>query len=159
MIRLDGAKQLEARLKAVQNAPAPLMRTIGLTAVREQKLLVARKTGNTARTIRLERVTNDTATTVVQGAGVYLEYGTRPHIIRPRNARVLRFPAKGVPTTLGGRVRTSAARKLGNGAFVFAKVVHHPGTKPQPFMVPGAQRALESVGLAARIIDAWNKAA
>ena len=159
MIRLDGARQLEARLKAVQQTPQPLMRTIGLTAVREQKLLVARKTGNTGRTIRLERVTNDSATTVVNGAGAYLEYGTRPHIIRPRNARALRFPGAGVATTKGGRVTAAAARKLGNGAWAFAKVVHHPGTKAQPFMVPGAQRALESVGLAARIIDAWNRAA
>lgn len=39
--------------------------------------------------------------------------GTRPHIIRPRRARALRFEA-------GGRV-------------VFSKLVHHPGTRPNDF--------------------------
>ncbi|MFF2612378.1 hypothetical protein [Kitasatospora sp. NPDC058046] len=48
----------------------------------------------------------------------YVIEGTRPHIIRPRRAKALRFE-------VGGRT-------------VFAKVVHHPGTKPNPFL----QRAL-----------------
>lgn len=47
--------------------------------------------------------------------------GTRPHIIRPRRARALRF-------TVNGRV-------------VFARVVNHPGTKPRPFL----DRALREV--------------
>lgn len=45
--------------------------------------------------------------------------GTRPHTIRPRNAQVLRF-------VVDGRV-------------VFARVVHHPGTRARPFI----QRAVE----------------
>ena len=44
----------------------------------------------------------------------FVNDGTRPHVIRPRNKQVLRF-------TVGGRV-------------VFAKVVHHPGTRPNPFL-------------------------
>lgn len=40
--------------------------------------------------------------------------GTRPHIIRPVRAQVLRF-------MVGGRV-------------VYAKVVHHPGTRARPFL-------------------------
>lgn len=47
--------------------------------------------------------------------------GTRPHIIRPRNASVLRF-------VVGGRV-------------VYARVVHHPGTRANPFL----DRALREV--------------
>lgn len=47
--------------------------------------------------------------------------GTRPHIIRPRNAQALRF-------RIGGRV-------------VYAKVVHHPGTRANPFL----DRALREV--------------
>jgi hypothetical protein len=152
MMKVEGTKQLQARLKAVEKAPKPLMRTLGLTAVREQKKLVARKTGNTGRTIRLSSVTRDSATTTVGGAGAFLEYGTKPHIIRPRRARVLAFPASGTARTLGGRARKG-------GRMAFAKMVRHPGTKPQPFMVPGALRALQSVGIAAKIIDAWNKGA
>lgn len=51
----------------------------------------------------------------------YVNDGTRPHIIRPRHAQALRF-------VIGGRV-------------VFAKVVHHPGTRARPFL----DRALREV--------------
>lgn len=51
----------------------------------------------------------------------YVNDGTRPHVIRPRNAQVLRF-------RVGGRI-------------VFARKVDHPGTKPNPFL----DRALEEV--------------
>ena len=51
----------------------------------------------------------------------FVNDGTRPHIIRPRNARALRF-------VVGGQV-------------VYAKVVHHPGTRPNPFL----DRALREV--------------
>ncbi|MFD5788567.1 hypothetical protein ACFWH1_18335 [Streptomyces sp. NPDC127037] len=44
----------------------------------------------------------------------YVLNGTRPHIIRPRRRKALRFE-------VGGRV-------------VFAKLVHHPGTKPNNFL-------------------------
>lgn len=47
--------------------------------------------------------------------------GTRPHTIRPRRAKALRF-------VVGGRV-------------VYAKVVQHPGTRPRPFL----DRALREV--------------
>lgn len=40
--------------------------------------------------------------------------GTRPHIIRPRTKQVLKF-------NVGGQT-------------VFAKVVHHPGTRARPFL-------------------------
>ena len=46
--------------------------------------------------------------------GLYVEFGTQPHEIRPVNAKALKF-------------------KVG-GNDVFAKVVQHPGTRPQPFI-------------------------
>ena len=48
--------------------------------------------------------------------GWYLEKGTRPHIIRPRRAKVLRFILPG--------------RTLGEDQVVFARYVFHPGIKP-----------------------------
>lgn len=47
--------------------------------------------------------------------------GTKPHIIRPKRAKALRF-------RVGGKV-------------VFARVVHHPGTRARPFL----DRALADV--------------
>jgi len=46
----------------------------------------------------------------------YLEFGTRPHIIKPVRRKALRF--------------------IINRKIVFAKKVHHPGTKPSPFFFP-----------------------
>lgn len=46
----------------------------------------------------------------------YVEKGTRPHVIRPRAGRqALRFPVSG------------------GGGFGFARVIHHPGSKPHPY--------------------------
>jgi HK97 gp10 family phage protein len=46
--------------------------------------------------------------------GMYVEFGTAPHIIRPKDADALKFSGSDGP--------------------VFAKVVNHPGTRPQPFI-------------------------
>lgn len=53
--------------------------------------------------------------------GADIEYGTQPHIIRPKVANVLAFLAAG-------------------GGMVFAREVHHPGTAPQPYMGPAFDR-------------------
>lgn len=45
---------------------------------------------------------------------LYVHEGTRPHVIRPRRAKALRFE-------VGGRV-------------VFAKMVRHPGVRARPFL-------------------------
>lgn len=45
---------------------------------------------------------------------LHLEFGTAPHIIRPRDAKALHW-------------------KMG-GKHFFAKMVRHPGTRPQPFI-------------------------
>lgn len=53
----------------------------------------------------------------------FVENGTKPHVIRPRRAKVLKFK-------VGGRT-------------VYARIVHHPGTKAQPFL----SRAVREVGI------------
>lgn len=45
---------------------------------------------------------------------IYIEEGTKPHIIKAKNAKALRF--------------------LSGGKVVYAKQVFHPGTKASPFM-------------------------
>ncbi len=53
----------------------------------------------------------------------YVELGTRPHVIMPRNALALRWYD-------------------GGGFPVFARIVHHPGTRPEPYL----RRALLTAG-------------
>lgn len=52
---------------------------------------------------------------------VFVHWGTRPHVIRPRTKRTLRWPS--------------------GGQFAFAKEVRHPGYKGDRWMVRAAQLA------------------
>ncbi|GAS98799.1 Gp22 [Mycolicibacterium canariasense] len=84
------------------------------------------KTGNLGRTIGegdIRTVGPRTVTGSVHATADYALYvheGTRPHVIRPRNAAVLRFE-------VGGRT-------------VFARLVRHPGTKARPFLRNAGER-------------------
>ena len=148
---VKGIPQLRARLDALKPNEG-LMRKIALSAVREQKLLVPRKTGNLGRTIQLGSVTPTRAETIATADyAAFVERGTRPHEIRPRNRKALRWSADG-STRL-----TGAPRK--GGRVRFAKRVQHPGTRAQPFMLPGAQKAVEGAGLKSIVVTSWNEAA
>jgi hypothetical protein len=56
-------------------------------------------------------------------ATTFVLYGTKKHVIRPRRGKFLVFTPKG------------------GGKKVFARIVHHPGTKPNNFLL----KALHSV--------------
>jgi hypothetical protein len=149
---IRGIPQLRARIEAI-TPNAGLLRKVALLAVREQKLLAPRKTGNLARTIHLGAVTPTRAETIASADyAAYVERGTRPHEIRPRNRKALRWAADGASARLSGTPRSG-------GRVRFAKRVQHPGTRAQPFMIPGAQKAVEGAGLKATVIKSWDEAA
>lgn len=79
-------------------------------------------TGNLVANIRAEPQ-GDLAWAVTSYAeyGAAVEYGTPPHEIRPRNAQALFWPGAAHPV----------------------KVVHHPGTPPQPYLTPAAENQRE----------------
>ncbi len=149
---LQGYTQLQARLHAIGGVQfgSKLMKQLGTAAVAEQKLLVHRKTGTTGRSIHVAGVTATSVTTEAAAAARFLEFGTKPHIIRPRVAKVLAW---------GGPRRLSGALRKGASATNFAMYVHHPGSRPYPFMIPGAKLAVSKAGLANAVITAWNDAA
>jgi hypothetical protein len=139
-IQFKGLPELRARVDALDDL-GPLMRDLALDAVGEQKRMAPVKTGNLRRSIRVGRITARSAETIA-GANyaAHVEFGTKAHEIRPRNARALRWK---VP-----------------GGYRFATRVRHPGTRAQPFMIPGAERAISRAsGLRDRIVAAWNRAA
>jgi hypothetical protein len=121
-IRLDRA----ALNRTIMNASRSELREAARQVVNRAKVLAPVRTGRLRSSIRAEppRIFSLRGSVTV---GSDLEYaalvndGTRPHVIRPRNAKVLRF-------TVGGQV-------------VFARVVNHPGTKARPFL----DRALREV--------------
>jgi hypothetical protein len=60
----------------------------------------------------------------------FVHGGTRPHVIRPRHAQLLRFVV--------------------DGQVVYARVVHHPGTRPRPFLDRALRQVTEGRGYAIR---------
>jgi HK97 gp10 family phage protein len=76
--------------------------------------------------VETDRVTIGPSLTQAPYAG-YVEFGTRPHVIRPRKAGgVLVF-------TVGGQK-------------VFARKVNHPGTRPHPYVMPAFTSWVDSLG-------------
>jgi hypothetical protein len=91
------------------------------------KVLVPVDTGRLRASIRIEQRRNlALRSRYTIGSDVYyapfVNDGTRPHIIKPRR------PGGSLRFVVGGRV-------------VYAKVVHHPGTRARPFL----DRALREV--------------
>jgi hypothetical protein len=62
----------------------------------------------------------------------YVDRGTKPHIIAPRRAKVLRFSSRYKAKTKP-RVITSTAGGASGAAVFTPKPVRHPGTEPRDF--------------------------
>lgn len=130
-----------------------MMRALQLSTIAEANKLVPRKTGNLARSIGPGRLTDTEAQVVARARyAVFVERGTRPHVIRPKNRKALRFAAGPGGRRLSGRPRVGAG-------VVFARIVHHPGTRAHPFLFPAARNAVEKGGLKDIVIAEWNGAA
>lgn len=150
--KVTGQEALLRRLKAI-GEPRPLLRALQLQTIREAKLLVPRKTGHLGRSIVAGSVTGNSATVEARtGYAAVVEFGSKPHVIRPKNGKVLAWPAAG-NARLSGRARTGSGRRI------IARIVHHPGTKPQPYLVPGAKAALTKGGFRDTVVKNWNNAA
>jgi hypothetical protein len=167
MAHVDGTADLLRRLAAVGRTPDHLLdHWVPMTVkFAKQNISPHNKTKMTSRSIVPGRRSKHEAEVKASGAAVFLEEGTRPHEIKPRNGKVLAWPAKGTKRTLSGRAARSGSafnRKAGKfrkGAFVYARAVHHPGTKPSPFLMPAAEEALENYKWDAMVAKDWNGAA
>lgn len=88
-------------------------------------------TGRMAQAIKEDPIVSEGPFRVIGGVTSHAPYsafvhqGTRPHVIRPRNASALRFE-------MGGRR-------------VFAASVNHPGTRPRPFLTNAVVRTLRNL--------------
>lgn len=98
---------------------------VALDVVMKLKQRVAVDTGQLRSSINYN-ISGNTAEIRMWDYGKYVEFGTPPHIIRPKNAKALKF-------------ETNRKQRLSEGGKpneVFAKQVNHPGTRPQPFIRP-----------------------
>lgn len=136
------------RLEAIGDTKA-FLHVLQLSTVAEAKRRVPRKTGRLARSIVPGAVDADSA--IVEARTNYagfVEHGTRPHVIRPKNRKALAW---------GGDRRLSGRLRSGSSPTHFATKVNHPGTKPEPYLVPGAEAAASKLGVDI-IVREWNDA-
>lgn len=151
---VKGVPQLEARLRAISPHDGRVgNRTLRAWQVRTTqlaKIYAPKRSGNLKRSIHPGSLTPTSARVEASAnyAG-YMEFGTRPHDIRPLVKKALAW---------GGARRLSGQLRTGAMATNFAKLVHHPGTAPRPFMAPAGKEAMQGIG-PATIITAWNDAA
>lgn len=122
-VAMDPSKvlgRLDGRQARMVQAISRWQAVAGDTVLREAQRIIAVRTGATRRSLYYQA--SGTVVKVGSNSVVakWLNNGTSPHTIRPVRAQALRFQS-------GGRT-------------VFAKVVHHPGTRATRFL----QRALEA---------------
>lgn len=134
LVRALAVDLSEAPAKIRAKAPAAVKKVL-FDIEGDAKVLVAKDTGNLGNSIGTDVDADGLGGEVGPTAdyGDDVEYGTQPHLIRPKAGGFLRF-------NIGGRT-------------IFAREVHHPGTAPQPYMgpafdrnVPGFERALGQAG-------------
>lgn len=118
-IEINTAESAAAATKAIE----PQVRDLARRVLNRSRTLTPVRTGQLrARQRVILRITATTVQAQIEARTSYAMYvheGTRPHEIRPRRVSYLRFVA--------------------GDAIVFAKVVHHPGTRGVFFM----KRALQ----------------
>jgi hypothetical protein len=77
----------------------------------------------------------------------FVEDGTKAHLVRPIDYQTLKGGARHTVGVRAGRQVKNATVGVGRGQYlrfyiggrvVFAREVHHPGTKPDPFMGPAS---------------------
>jgi len=94
--------------------------------------LAPRQTGRLAASIQASDVgrTGAELSVDVEATAPYslfVHQGTRPHVITPSQASILRFPGRG-------------------GGVVFTPKVDHPGTKAQPFLMDALRATMRNYG-------------
>lgn len=156
---LKGADDLMRRFEALGSGKADrlILGQFGLLAVQRSAELVHRRTGNLARTIRVAEVDEQNQRVRVTAGGSRTvgyaaaeEFGVAARVIVPRVRKALAW---------GGDRRLSGSLRKGARPTNFAKRVRQPARPPHPFLRPGAERALQDVGLADAVIKTWNEAA
>lgn len=123
--------------RALDKAVGPMLARSAASITRriaaQAKINVPVDTGFLGRSIEELPIRFPTPLTAESGVAAtanyarYVHEGTRPHVIRPRNARVLAWPQPN-PTN-------------------FARLVHHPGTTARPFLRNAADSVVRGGGL------------
>lgn len=127
-MRLEGASKLIRLLERLRGLRDLLTRELASIAAEYARENAPRRSGRLRRSIGVRRARGGYE--VYMGGSEapyagYVEYGTRPHLIRARRARALRFEL--------------------DGELVYVRYVRHPGTRPRLIMAGAMAEASRSV--------------
>ncbi len=122
MARVNWNSREADRILRSSGGPVSLeMRAKAHRVEAEQKRLCAVDTGATRNSIHVREGRDEAGSFWEVGSdletALWLELGTRPHVIRPKDKQALSWPGGEHPV----------------------KEVHHPGTKAQPFIRPSVE--------------------
>jgi len=90
---------------------------------RRAKQLCPRRTGRLVRSITHQVSESKAVIGTNVEYGPVVELGSRPHLIEPVNAKALWWPEAPHPV----------------------KIVHHPGTRPQPYLRPALEASIADI--------------
>lgn len=105
-------------------------------AYKTMKEKAPKRTGKLRKSIRKVRRGFEAYVFPTAPYAVFVEFGTRPHIIRPVRAQALRFETR-------------------TGEVVFTRLVRHPGTKPKRFIRETVEEVVRRVPAFWR--EVWNE--
>lgn len=161
---VTGMDALIKRMEAI-GEPQPVLRALQFAVIHEAQALAPRRTGNLQRSIVPGQISGTRATVnvnanyaryVEEGTGLY---GPKHHRIEPGHVMHWKGAGKGVSPgkvlRLSGRSRVVGGRSLASDVFAMSTT----GAKAQPYLLPGAKRAVEGSGLKDVIVKLWNEAA
>jgi HK97 gp10 family phage protein len=103
-------------------------------------------TGELRKTIDFRIEGNKVTLFTTSEIASFVEYGTAPHIIEPKDKKALAFEWTSVGGIMMGkkaRIKAGIPKKEANVAVL--KKVHHPGTSAQPFMRPAVFENLPQI--------------
>lgn len=92
----------------------------------EMEARVPVRTGRLRQSIAIREQSNSITVGPDTEYAEFVEFGTRPHVIKPKNKKALAFMA--------------------GGQMVVVKQVNHPGTKAKPFVRPAFEAWVDSLG-------------
>lgn len=139
-MKLKGARELRARLKALKLAFKPIGRKWGRAAIDAGRPMVPVKTGRLRKSMRITSATQKKTRVGAHYTAYFVDAGVKPHMIKSKSGEFL------------GPFR-------GRGGTIFARAVHHRGYRARPFRRRMAEEGLRKTPMAQELIDQWNAAA
>lgn len=140
MSSLIGSRELRRRLKSIKTVFKPVGRQWADETAKRARNYVPKRTGKTQKSIRRKNASQKRATVQAVYTARILMAGSKPHVIRPKKMRAVKFTAPG-------------------GQPVFAKKVNHRGHGKNDFAERAAREALHENPMADELIKLWNEVA